>query len=74
MPMGMGPRGHNQSGKREKMDMKSFKKLLIYAKPYLPAIIISIIFAIIGTVTTIIGPEKIEDLVNIIQEARPCLY
>ena len=54
--------------KREKADMKSFWKLLTYCKAYLPAIIIAIIFAVGGTVCTIMGPEKTEKLTNIIQD------
>lgn len=49
-----------------KTDLKSVKKLFVYCKPYLPTIIISLILAVIGTVTTIIGPDKISDLMNII--------
>ncbi|MDE5593163.1 MAG: ABC transporter ATP-binding protein/permease [Clostridiales bacterium] len=55
------------SGKREKADMKAFGKLLKYCKGYLPAIIVSIIFAIGGTVCTIIGPDKIKALADEIQ-------
>ena len=52
----------------EKADLKSFWKLLKYCKSYLPAIIIAILFAVGGTVCTIMGPEKTEKLTNIIQE------
>lgn len=55
------------NGPKEKGDIKSLKKLLVYCKAYLPAIIIALIFAVGGAVTTIIGPEKIGDLVNTIQ-------
>lgn len=65
MPPMMGrPR---RSGKREKADMRAFGKLLKYCKGYLPAIIISIVFAIGGTVCTIIGPDKIKALTDEIQ-------
>ncbi|MDE6201015.1 MAG: ABC transporter ATP-binding protein/permease [Clostridiales bacterium] len=65
MPPMMGrPR---RSGKREKADMKAFGKLLKYCKGYLPAIIIAIVFAIGGTVCTIIGPDKIKALTDEIQ-------
>lgn len=47
---------------KEKFDFKSLKKLAIFCKRYLPAIIISIIFAVGGAVCTIIGPEKIGEL------------
>lgn len=49
---------------KEKFELKSFNKILKYCKPYLPAIIISIICAITGAVTTILGPEKIGDLMD----------
>lgn len=61
-PIGM--RRMNLNGKQEKGDMKSFKKLLIYCKRYLPAIIVALVLAVGGSITTIIGPEKIADLVN----------
>lgn len=51
-------------GKKEKFSFNAFKKILVYCKPYLPAIIVSIIFVIIGAVTTIIGPDKIGDLMD----------
>ena len=52
------------SAGKEKFDLKAFNKILKYCKPYLPAIIVSIVCAIIGAVTTILGPEKIGDLMN----------
>ncbi|MCQ2482385.1 MAG: ABC transporter ATP-binding protein/permease [Clostridia bacterium] len=50
--------------KPEKTDMKSIKKILIYCKRYMPAIILAFVFAIGGSYTSIIGPEKISDLMN----------
>ena len=67
MPGPMGMRRMNVNGRMEKGDLKSFKKLLAYCKGYLPAIIIALLLAVGGAVTTIIGPEKISDLVNEIQ-------
>ena len=65
---GFGPHAsRNQTGK-EKFDAQSFKKILAYCKPYLPAIIFSIFCAIVGVVSTIIGPDKIKEMVNIIME------
>ena len=52
----------NQS--KQRMNFKSLKKIFAYCKPYFPAIIISIVCAVIASVTTIIGPEKISDLMN----------
>ena len=50
--------------KKEKLDTKSLKKLFIYAKRYVPALIIGIILAIGSSVTSIIGPNRIKELVN----------
>ena len=52
-----------QQGK-QKLNFKSLKKIFAYCKPYLPAIIISIVCAVVASLTTIIGPEKISDLMN----------
>ena len=48
----------------EKADLGAIKKILAYCKQYLPAVIIAVIFAIGGALTTIVGPEKISDLMN----------
>ena len=48
----------------EKADFGSIKKILIYCKRYLPAIIVALIFAVGGSVATIVGPEKISDLMD----------
>ena len=60
--------GHRQmlNKTNEKADFKSVKKLFLYIKPYLPSIIIALVLAVIGAITTIVGPEKISDLMNII--------
>ena len=50
--------------KKEKFSFNAFKKILAYCKPYLPAVLVSILFVIIGAVTTIIGPDKIGDLMD----------
>lgn len=52
--------------KREKQDFKSIKKLIVYSKKYIPAVIVCIVFAIVSSIATIIGPEKIQDLMTII--------
>ncbi len=49
-----------------KTDFKSLKKVFAYCKPYLPAIIISLMCAVAGSVATIIGPSKISKLMNLI--------
>src|SRR5574344_1537592 len=58
------------SGKPEKPhNMKAtLKKLAGFCRPYLAAIIISIAFATAGTVFTIIGPDKLSDITNLIMD------
>lgn len=46
----------------------SLMKLLKYCKPYIVPIIISIVLSIISTIFTIIGPDKIKELVNVITD------
>lgn len=48
----------------EKADFGVLKKIVIYCRRYLPAIIVALVFAVLGSYTTIIGPEKISDLMN----------
>lgn len=53
-----------QANPNEKADFGAIKKVLAYCKKYLPAVIVALIFAVGGSVATIIGPEKISDLMN----------
>ena len=46
----------------------ALKKLLIYCKRFVPAIIVAILLAVVSTVFAIIGPEKLGDAVAYIQE------
>ncbi|MCQ2792771.1 MAG: ABC transporter ATP-binding protein, partial [Bacilli bacterium] len=52
--------------KKEKADFKAIKKIVIYSKRYLWLAILAILLAVVGATASIIGPEKISDLVNII--------
>lgn len=62
------PRPHLREIGKEKMDMKVLKKIFKYAKPYTVLLVIATIFAIAGSVASIIGPEKVSNLVTIIQK------
>lgn len=69
--MGPGPRPMmppRNGGQREKADVKTLKKLIVYLKPYLPAIIVALVCAIGGATCTIIGPDKISELTDIIKD------
>lgn len=61
-------RMQQMNGKREKMDKKALVKLIKYCKAFLPAIIIATIFAILSAISQILGPNKIEDLFEVIQD------
>ncbi len=52
----------------KKSSFQSIRKLFIYFKKYMTAMIISVIFAILGTVCTIVGPDRLQDMVNKIIE------
>lgn len=54
--------------KKEKADFKALKKIIVYAKRYWLLSILALVLAIIGAASSIIGPEKISDLVNLITE------
>ena len=41
----------------EKADFGVLKKMAGYCKRYLPAVILALVFAVLGSYTTIIGPE-----------------
>ena len=64
--MRMGGRG--QSFDRAKDFKKSIKKLIIYCKKYVWAIVVALVLALAGTVLSLIGPNKVGDLSNIIKE------
>ncbi len=61
-------RMQQMNGKREKMDKKALVKLIKYCKAFLPVIIIATIFAILSAISQILGPNKIEDLFEVIQD------
>jgi len=61
------PGGMNVTEKSK--DFKgTFMKLIRYAKSYLPAIIIALICAVIGTVLTLIGPDKLSEMTDLITQ------
>ncbi|MGI6154176.1 MAG: ABC transporter ATP-binding protein [Christensenellaceae bacterium] len=66
---GFGPRTVRAG---EKADNNHFKKswgrLLAYCRPYLPIIIAALVFAIIGTVLTLLGPNYLGQITDLITE------
>lgn len=51
---------------KENKSKNTLSQLLGYCKGYLPVLIIAIVGAIIGTVLTILGPDKLSDMTNLI--------
>lgn len=67
-----GPMGHGP-GPRVAEKPKNFKKalgkLIGFIKPFLVPIVIALVFAVAGTVLNLVGPNKISDLTNLIQDS-----
>lgn len=64
-----GPHGPGMgAGEKAKDFKKSFASLIAYSRKYVPAIIIALILAVTGTIFSIIGPNKIQDLTDIITD------
>ncbi|MCD7891248.1 MAG: ABC transporter ATP-binding protein/permease [Ruminococcus sp.] len=57
-----------QGGEKAKNFKGSMVKLLGYSKGYLPYIITALALAIAGTIFSLIGPNRLQDITDIIQE------
>lgn len=66
--MAHGPNKHNEVAEKPKDFKKTWGKLVKHASKYIPYVGVAVVCAIIGTVLTIIGPSKIKDMTNLIQE------
>ena len=62
------PPGGGMSGEKAKDSGKALKELVGYIKPYLPAVFIALILGGIGAVFSVIGPDKISEVTNLIVE------
>ena len=70
-PMGpMGPGGHGPGGFAGKPNnfKKAWKRILAYMRPYLLVMVVASIMVIIGTVFTVIGPDKLSDITDLIKD------
>ncbi len=65
--LSQGP-GANVSGEKSKNFIGSWKKLINYCSRYWPAIITALICAVAGTVLTLLGPDRLSDMTDIITE------
>ncbi|MEG1500045.1 MAG: ABC transporter ATP-binding protein, partial [Clostridia bacterium] len=69
LPLGkFGPMGKGRGIEKPKNFKQSLKKLMAVLKPYLPAIIISLVLAIVSTIFVIVGPNKLKEITDIIGE------
>lgn len=59
-PMGM------SHGRKAKSFREAWRKMLAYMRPYVPAIIVASILVIIGTIFTVIGPNMLSEMTNLI--------
>ncbi|MGZ0041232.1 ABC transporter ATP-binding protein [Paenibacillus ottowii] len=67
-PMGRGPTEGMGTGKKANDFRKNIRQLLSYIKAYAPMIIFSMVLALAGSVFNVIGPDKLSDIANLIQE------
>ena len=67
---GHGPGGGGPAapGEKPKEFKKTWGKLIKYIRNYIPAMVIAIICAFVGTVFTIIGPSQLERITDLITE------
>ncbi|AKR12671.1 ABC transporter (plasmid) [Bacillus thuringiensis] len=63
-----GPGGMAAPGEKPKNFKKPWGKLIAYCKPYLPAIIFALVLAAVGTIFTIIGPNMLSEITDLITE------
>lgn len=66
---GPGGPGHMAApGEKPKDFKKPWGKLIAYCKPYLPAMMFALVLATVGTIFTIIGPNMLSDITDLITE------
>jgi ATP-binding cassette subfamily B multidrug efflux pump len=63
-----GGHGTMSTGEKARDFKKTWGKLLSYCKPYLPMIVIALILAITATVFTLIGPNQLSKITNLIKD------
>ena len=65
---GHGPMGGRGVGEKSKDFVGTWKKLILYCKKYLPVVCVALVLAMAGSICSLIGPDKLKDLTNIITE------
>jgi len=63
---------HNMQNMQSSVKAKNFKesigKLAAYCKGYIPFVAVALVLAVAGTVFSLIGPNKLQDIMEIIEE------
>lgn len=67
-PRRHGPHGGPGVAEKPKDLKKSFASLIGYSQKYIPAVIIALVLAVTGTIFSIIGPNKLKDLTDLVTE------
>ncbi|MCC8111077.1 MAG: ABC transporter ATP-binding protein/permease [Ruminococcus sp.] len=67
-PRRPGPPGGIGNGGKAKDFSGTMKKLIIYCRRSMPAVIISLLFAVIATILNLLGPDKLSDMTDLITE------
>lgn len=65
---GFGPGHRGPGGEKAKDLVGTWKKLFGYCRKYIAAIIIALVCAALGTVLTLMGPDKLSDMTDTITE------
>lgn len=65
-----GPGGMNSINTMQKPKdfLKTWKKLILYCRPYLPATIAALLLSIVGTILSIIGPKQLSKMSDLMAE------
>jgi ATP-binding cassette, subfamily B, multidrug efflux pump len=66
-PMGQGPRGMMSGGEKPKSMKLALKKLITYLKPFIPQLLLIMIFAMTGAGFGILGPKLLGEITNTVQ-------
>lgn len=64
----MPPPGGQVTGEKAKNGGKALKDLFSYCRPYFPVMVLALLLGGLGAVFSVIGPDKISDVTNLITE------
>ena len=70
-PMGrrpMGGPGRGGNGEKAKDFSGTMRKLIVYSRKSMPAVIIALPFAVVATILNLLGPDKLSDMTDLITE------